>query len=95
MSGYTFDPKHPKDPEAVLFHAHDVSDWLVAGETITEYDVVGESGITVDQVNIEGAVIAYRISGGAAGSNYIVTCTVTTSAGRTDERSARYRVRER
>lgn len=92
--GYTFDAPI-KDPAAVLRHGHDVSAWLEEGETIASRTVTGQDGITVDQVNDDAGVVSYRIAGGKAGFDYLVTCRVTTSTGRVDERTARYRVRER
>lgn len=92
---YTFHAP-PKDPAAILRHGIDWSAWLDHDETISTRTVVpAQDGITVDQLSDENGIVTYRISGGKAGKNYIVTCRITTNTGRSDERSVRYPVRER
>jgi len=86
-----------KDPEAVLDYTvdWDADDWLGA-DTITgtpTWTVPG--GLTLDsQSNTTTAATAW-ISGGSAGSDYVVECKIVTAGGRTDERSFKLRVRER
>ena len=97
-----------KDPSAVLDYVFDwasltnertdaTSDWLGSGETITSKTVTAETGITVDSSSLtdSNTSVTVWLSGGTAGSNYIVACRIVTSAGRTDERSKRILVRER
>jgi NADPH-dependent curcumin reductase CurA len=84
-----------KDPDAILRHAVDWTAWLQDGETIIAQAVTAPVGITVDQVTQADGVVSYRIAGGADGAEYIVTCRVTTSLGRIDDRSVRYRVGQR
>jgi hypothetical protein len=90
-----------KDPSAVLRHGFDWSDWLIEGETITGTPTVtaAPSGLTIDQVDEDAGVVSYRVSGGALGQEYTVTCTISTVLGgspyRTDQRSILYRVGER
>lgn len=83
-----------KDPQAVLRHGVDWSAWLEAGETIATEAATSE-GLTIDQVSQADGVVTYRVAGGTANTDYTVTCSITTSTGRTDERSVFYRVRER
>ena len=85
----------PKDPQASLRHSIDWSPWLESGETITAQTVTAPDGITTDQVTQADGVVSYRISGGTAGGDYKITCQITTSTGRVDQRSVLYRVRER
>jgi hypothetical protein len=87
----------PKDPSAVLTHAMDWTAWLDAGETITAETVTSSAPavLVIDQVAEAGGVISWRVAGGLARVTYIVTVSVTTSAGRIDQRSVAYRVRER
>lgn len=40
-------------------------------------------------------VVRFRVAGGTAGSSYLVTCDVTTSAGQTDQRTLQIPVRDR
>lgn len=96
-----------KDPAAVLDWYFDWaalsnetgdSDWLASGETITEAAVtVTPSGLTAGAPAIINGGTAVRVwlSAGNAGSDYRVTCQVTTSAGRIDERSETVKVRQR
>lgn len=97
-----------KDPSAVLDYVFDwapltngragaTSDWLASGETISSKTVTAESGITVDSSSItdSSTSVTVWLSSGTAGSNYLVTCRIVTSGGRTDERSIRLLVRQR
>ena len=92
-----------KDPSAVLDYAFDWTGWLAAGETIAVDSETGEklititadTGITVDSsTELDGKVTVW-LSGGTAGINYKVACKITTSAGRTDERTLWIRVVDR
>ncbi|AQG98363.1 hypothetical protein A9R05_05635 [Burkholderia sp. KK1] len=83
---YPYVPSFTKDPQAVLDFNWDWSGWLAANETITEQTVTPAAGIVVDSSSIQGKVVAAWISGGAVGTTYIVACTITTSAARTETR---------
>ena len=84
-----------KDPSAVLDYVFDWTEWLAAAETITDHTITPDTGITVDSwTESDGKVIVW-LSGGTAGINYKVACKVTTSAGRTDERTTWIKVVER
>ena len=84
-----------KDPSAVLDYAFDWTEWLATGETITDHTITADTGITVDSsTELDGKIIVW-LSGGTAGINYKVACKITTSAGRTDERTMLITVRER
>jgi hypothetical protein len=78
------------------------TDWLASGETISStFSVTAESGLTLGT----GAKAAARtdgntsvtawLMGGTAGQTYEVRCRITTSAGRTDDRTLRVQVVER
>ena len=88
-------PVIDKSPVAVLDYPIDwaLLEWLEPGETIVSQTVTADPGITVNAVNPlpSGAATLIQIwlSGGAVGTTYTVTCQITTSAGRTDERSFR------
>ena len=95
-----------KDPSAVLDYAFDwkplthgvpgaTSDWLATGETISSYTVTAETGLTKDSDSQADGVVTVWLSGGTAGINYKVACLITTSAGRTDERTIWIKVVER
>ena len=95
-----------KDPSAVLDYAFDwkplthgepgaTSDWLATGETIANYTITADTGITVDSSTEASGKVTVWLSGGTAGINYKVACLITTSAGRTDERTIWIKVVER
>ena len=84
-----------KDPSAVLDYAFDWTGWLAAGETITDHTITADTGITVDTSTEDAGVVTVWLSGGTAGVNYKVACLITTSAGRTDERTIWIKVTNR
>lgn len=86
---------HEKDPDATLDYAFDWSSWLAAGETITTPTVTAETGLTLDSSSEAAGIVTAWVSGGTAGNNYTLACRITTSAGRTDERTMRLIVRQR
>ncbi|CAL8476381.1 hypothetical protein [Caballeronia sp. S22] len=83
---FPYVPSFIKDPQAVLDFNWDWSAWLGQSETIVDKTVTPAAGITVDSSSISGKVVAAWISGGTAGTAYVVACTITTSAGRTETR---------
>ena len=84
-----------KDPSAVLDYVFDWTEWLATVETITDYTITADTGITVgSSTELDGKVTVW-LSGGTAGINYKVACLITTSAGRTDERTIWIKVVER
>jgi hypothetical protein len=87
---------YSKDPAAVLDYRFDWTLWLVGGETITDYTVtVSGAGLVKDSDAEDGGMVTVWLSGGTPGIRCTVACQVTTSAGRTDERSIHLQVRDR
>ena len=92
-----------KDPSAVLDYVFDWTEWLATGETIAVDSETGEklititadTGITVDSWTESDGKIIVWLSGGTAGINYKIACKITTSAGRTDERTIWIKVANR
>ena len=92
-----------KDPSAVLDYMFDWTEWLATGETIAVDSETGEklititadTGITVDSSTEDAGKVIVWLSGGTAGINYKVACLITTSAGRTDERTIWIKVTDR
>jgi hypothetical protein len=88
--------KHPD--ESVLFGL-DFGNLLASGETLSSVTVTGTpSGLTIGSASVQasaftdeftGATVAanegakVRISGGTAGTDYVLKCTATTSASNT------------
>ena len=84
-----------KDPSAVLDYVFDWTKWLATGETITDYTITADTGITVgSSTELDGKVTVW-LSGGTAGVNYKVACLITTTEGRTDERTIWIKVTNR
>ena len=87
-----------KDPSAVLDYVFDWTGWLATVETIetiTDHTITADTGITVDSsTELDGKVTVW-LSGGTAGINYKVACKITTTAGRTDERTIWIKVTNR
>jgi hypothetical protein len=95
-----------KDPDAKLDYKFDwaaltngtgTSDWLASGETISTKSVTVTSGITKDSDSLadSNTSVLVWLSGGTAGSDYEVTCHITTSDSRQDDRTLYVKVRER
>ena len=84
-----------KDPSAVLDYVFDWTEWLATGETITDHTITADTGITVDSSTEDDGKVTVWLSGGTAGINYKVACKITTSAGRTDERTIWIKVTDR
>ena len=84
-----------KDPSAVLDYAFDWTEWLATGETITDHTITADTGITADSSTESDGKVTVWLSGGTAGINYKVACKITTSAGRTDERTIWIKVVDR
>lgn len=100
-------PVIDKAPTAVLDYPMDwaapspIGPWLQTGETITSASCVLDPGITlltntpVLTPNGAATMVTPWLSGGTAGQTYTVTVHITTSQGRTDERSFRVNVIKR
>lgn len=93
------DETYLKDSAAALDFAFDWSDWLASGETISTQAITVPTGITLGTgakapSQSEGKV-TYWLSGGTVGVSYVIQCTITTSAGRTDNRKMIVRVVDR
>lgn len=90
---------YTKDPSAVLDYAFNWNDpddpWLATGETITSYVITVDTGLTKDSDSQASGKVTVWLSGGTAGEYYKVACKITTSAGRTDERTIWIKVADR
>ena len=91
----------PKDPAAVLDYSfvwcgdEDNASWLEDGESISSHTVTVAAGLTKDSDTENGGIVTLWLSGGTAGVDYIVSCLINTSMGRTEERSILIRCGER
>jgi len=84
-----------KDPSAVLDYVFDWTEWLATVETITDYTITADTGITVGSSTEDAGKVTVWLSGGTAGINYKVACLITTTEGRTDERTIWIKVTDR
>ena len=86
-----------KDPNAVLDYGFNwlALGWLATGETISSHVVTVEAGLTKDSYSESAGIVTFWLSGGTAGVQYLVSCLITTSLGRTDERSRMIMVEDR
>jgi len=91
----SLDNQYLKDPSAVLDWAFDWTEWLAIGETITDHTITADTGITVDSWTEDDGKVTVWLSGGTVGEWYKIACLITTSAGRTDERTIYIQVQER
>lgn len=85
-----------KDPEAILDYGFDWNLWL-AGDTIDTSAWVVDSGLTIvpgSDVHDTTTTTVF-LSGGVERQKYKLTNTITTAAGRTDERTILIRVDHR
>lgn len=84
-----------KDPDAVLDYAFDWSAWLADGETILTYSAAIESGdAVIDSTSQTPNTVIVWLSGGTIDTNVELRCQVTTSEGRTDDRTIVILIRE-
>jgi len=85
-----------KDPQAILDYSLDWGPWL-DGDTISTSNWVVASPLVIESgtESFDSTTTVLFISGGTAGQAYLVTNTITTAAGRTDERSFELRIRNR
>lgn len=86
--------KYVKDPGATLDYSLDWGSWLQANETIpsaswaiTPSQDPQDADVVVANSSVTGSVTTVWLSSGVVGCQYRASCTVTTSAGRTDVRS--------
>lgn len=86
-----------KDPEAILDYSIDwAAAYLVEGETVTAsaWTVWPEGDIVVTGDSHASGAATAAISGGVAGNVYRLTNRISTSFGRTDDRSIIIRCEE-
>ena len=83
-----------KQPVENKDYDFDWSDWMPTGDSISTASIPNVDGITLGPKTVTGNVVKQFISGGADGVDYKITCTMTTTQGRIDEREIRIMVRE-
>ena len=87
--------RYIKDPDATLDWAWDWTGWLADDETITDHEIIVATGtVTIDSTSEDDGIVTAWLSEAEEG-NVTVTCRITTSQGRTDDRTIRLRVMDR
>lgn len=85
-----------KDPDAKLDYKFNWKNWLTAGETIASYVLtVSGGGLTIDTHSDNGVAVTVWLKAGVNGTERSVSCRITTTAGRIDERTMRFTIQER
>jgi len=85
-----WDDKDPSDvDDFTLSFANELGAETIGGASWT-----ATAGITIGATSNSTTAATVRLSGGTAGTDYTATCTVTTSGGRTLQRSVLLRVRQ-
>jgi hypothetical protein len=90
-TGYWYAPD--KDPNAVLDYIIDWTDWL-NGDTITDSAWIVPTGITKESENFTDEKTTIWISGGTAGTTYLVINRITTGSGRINDQSFKIYLKE-
>lgn len=82
-------PVYTQHKDDVLIYTWDFTRMLASGETISTAAVVAEAGLTTTSATIGATnlTVTSKASGGTLYAQYLVTCTITTSAGQTINRS--------
>lgn len=76
-----------KDPDAVLDYSIEWSKWLAGDQIQTSAWSVSDPGLEAAGDSNTPTRATVWLSGGVAGQSYSVTNRITTSGGRTDDRS--------
>lgn len=88
-----------KDPDARLPFAVDWSEWLTnEGDTAASATWIVPTGLvkeTSPAPTLAAGKATVWLSGGTDGADYLVTCRMTTTGGRVDDRTIRVQIRER
>lgn len=87
--------KYPKDPDATLDYGFDWSPWLEKDETVATSEWILSDGLTKESDQKTSTNTRVWITGGEDGRSYQVTNRITTSMGRTDDRTLLIRVQSR
>ncbi len=77
-----------KDPNAVLDYVFDWGPWLTPMlDTIATVTWLPDTGLTVTNTSNTATTATAYVSGGTVDTTQQLTCRITTTGGRTDDRS--------
>lgn len=84
------------DPDAHLDYTWDWTAWLAEAETITTAEIIAVDGITAtDTGHDDTSVTTWVTTTLEPGKHGRITCRITTSAGRVDDRSITLQISDR
>lgn len=89
-------PTYKKDPNARLDYQFDWTLYLTPlGDTIASVSWILSSGLTLVSSSNTSMTATAFVSGGTAGSDETLTCRITTTGGRIDDRSVTLKIVDR
>lgn len=83
--------KFNKQPAEVLDYEFDFSEWLadradtIVSQTVVSAPLTTGAAMPVSNIVQNSGVVRFFLSGGTDGVKYKVTCTITTTGGRTKQ----------
>jgi hypothetical protein len=83
-----------KDPQAILDYSVDWTNWLDS-DTISAVAWVVPAGIINPAISNTTKTATIWLSSGTVGNSYDIICRITTTGGRTDERTITVSVRNK
>lgn len=84
----------PKDPDEVLDYQVDWTDRLEEGETISDSEfLLADGDVDIDSIDEANGITTVWLSGGTLGTICVLTNRITTSEGRTYDKSVRLRIK--
>jgi hypothetical protein len=85
------------DPDAILDYSIDWSKWMTTGDTLSSATWSLPAGVTGTNDHISGskAVIFIEVTADPPARKYNLTCHITTTAGREDDRTIQLVVTDR
>ncbi len=89
-------PTIDKDPNAVLDYTIDFTDWCDAQSDTIASHTIAVSGCTIGPLGSshDSKKVTVWISGGTVGTQASATATVVTAAGRTDDRTIYFKIKQ-
>lgn len=85
-----------KDPDETVLYGIDFADRLDSGASLSVATwTVAPAGLAQSSATVDGTTASVKLSGGALGDAFLVTCRATTSDGQTLEETAILEIRGR
>lgn len=85
-------PLVPKDPDATLDYSIDWTPWLLERDDTIQSISFAAAGVSIVSSSFLLGVVTVWLSGGTLGDRVLVTCSIVTVGGRSDDRSFRLRI---